>query len=86
VAGQLAASFPVNQTAHEVHDVLAREPAWADVKARIASARSHAEAFWNEIDQPHVPSLEDVRRYAWKQLIYARLMEAASSPQSATTG
>ena len=75
------------------------------MKARIASARSQAEAFWNEIDLPQVPSLEDVRRYARKQLaethsledivvrarerllelIYARLMEAASSPQSATT-
>jgi stearoyl-CoA desaturase (delta-9 desaturase) len=105
VAGQLAASFPINQIAHEVHEVLVRAPGWAEVRARIASARSQAEAFWNEIDLPQVPSLEDVRRYARKQLaethsledialrarerllelIYARLMEAASSPQSATT-
>lgn len=106
VAAQLAASFPINQIAHEVHEVLAGAPGWAEVKARIASARSQAEAFWREIDLPQVPSLDDVRRYARKQLaetrslediavrarerllelIYARLIEAASSPQSAATG
>jgi hypothetical protein len=72
----------------------------------MALARSQAEAFWNEIDRPQVPSLEDVRRCARKQLtethsledivvrarerllelIYVRLMEAASSPHSPTTG
>jgi stearoyl-CoA desaturase (Delta-9 desaturase) len=106
VAGQLAASFLVNQIGNELQEVLARAPGWAEVKARVALARSQAETFWNEIDLPQVPSLEDVRRYARKQLaetrslediavrarerllelIYARLTEAASAPQSATTG
>jgi stearoyl-CoA desaturase (delta-9 desaturase) len=75
VASQLAASFPINQIAHDVHEVLARAPGWADVKARIASARSQTEAFWNEIDLPQVPSLEDVRRYARKQLAETRSLE-----------
>jgi hypothetical protein len=105
VGGQLAASFPINQIAHEMHEALVSAPGWADVKARTASARGQAEAFWNEIDLPQVPSLEDVRlcpeaiggdelledivvraREWLLELIYARLKEAASSPQSATTG
>jgi stearoyl-CoA desaturase (delta-9 desaturase) len=68
VAGQLAASFPINQIAHEVHESLARAPGWAELKFRIASARNQAGAFWNEIDLPQVPSLEEVRRYAGRQL------------------
>jgi stearoyl-CoA desaturase (delta-9 desaturase) len=75
VAGQLAASFPINQIAHELHEVLARAPGWAEMKARIASARSQAEAFWTEIDLPQVPNLEDVRRYARKQLAETHSLE-----------
>ncbi len=106
VAGQLAASFPINQIAHEVHEALARAPGWAELKFSIASARNQAGAFWNEIDLPQVPSLEEVRRYAGRQLaqtpslediavrarerllelIHARLVDDASSPQNATTG
>ena len=36
VACQLAASFPVNHIASQVHDALARAPGWAEVKARIS--------------------------------------------------
>jgi stearoyl-CoA desaturase (delta-9 desaturase) len=38
MAGQLAASFPINQIASAVHNALAHAPGWGDVKARIASA------------------------------------------------
>ncbi len=102
VAGQLAASFPISQIAHEVYDALARTPGWVELKACIASARTQAGTFWSDIDLPAVPSLEEVRRYAREQLaqtpslediavrarerllelVYARLSEAASSPQS----
>jgi stearoyl-CoA desaturase (Delta-9 desaturase) len=102
VAGQLAASFPINQIAREVHDALVRASGWVEVKACITSARIQAGTFWNDIDLPEVPSLEEVRRYAREQLaqtaslediavrarerllelVYARLSEAASSPQS----
>ncbi|HTW71395.1 MAG TPA: acyl-CoA desaturase [Acetobacteraceae bacterium] len=64
VAGQLAASFPINQITTQVQEALARSPGWTEVKLRIASARSQAETFWNEIDLPEVPTLEEVRRYA----------------------
>ncbi len=102
VADQIAASFPINQIAREVHDALAHAPGWAEVKLCIASARSQAGTFWSGIDLPQVPSLEEVRRYARGQLaqtpslediavrarerllelVYARLSEAASWPQS----
>jgi stearoyl-CoA desaturase (Delta-9 desaturase) len=102
VANQLAASFPINQIAHEVHDALARAPSWAEFMSYIASARSQAETYWRGIDLPEVPSLDEVRRYAREQLahtpslediavrarerllelVYARLSEAARSPQS----
>ena len=64
VACQLAASFPINQIANQVHDALAYTPGWAELKARFLSARTQAEAFWSEVDLPVVPSLEEVRRYA----------------------
>ena len=101
VAGQLAASFPVNHIAHQVLEALARAPGWTELKARLAAARIQAETFWSEIDLPEVPTLEEVRRYARArlaqtpslediairarqrllELVFARLSEAASSPQ-----
>ena len=42
VAGQLAASFPINQITHRVQEALANTPGWSDLKNRIASARSQA--------------------------------------------
>jgi stearoyl-CoA desaturase (delta-9 desaturase) len=75
VAGQLAASFPINQIASDVHDALARAPGWADVKARIASARNQTSTFWNGIDLPQVPSLEEVRNYARQRLAQTPSLE-----------
>ena len=67
VAGQIAASFPISNIANEVHDALARASGWADVRARIASARGQAETFCDSIDLPEVPGLDEVRRYAREQ-------------------
>jgi stearoyl-CoA desaturase (Delta-9 desaturase) len=75
VACQLAASFPVNHIASQVHDALARAPGWAEVKARISSARIQAETFWSEIDLPEVPTLEEVRRYANARLAQTPSLE-----------
>ena len=75
VAGQLAASFPINQIAHQVHEALARAPGWSEVKDRIASARSQAETFWSDIDLSEVPSLEEVRRYARERLVQTPSLE-----------
>jgi len=75
VAGQLAASFPINQIAHQVHEALARTPSWAELKACIASARSQADTFWHDIDLPAVPSLEEVRRYAREHLAHTPSLE-----------
>ena len=102
VAAQIAASFPINQIASDVHDALARATGWVEVRARITSARTQAETFWTEIDVPVVPTLAEVHRYAGDrlvqtsslddiavrarerllELVYARLSEAASRPQS----
>jgi len=68
VAGQLAESFPVDRIASQVHDALARTPAWAELKGRISSARIQAETFWSEIDLPEVPTLEEVRGFAMARL------------------
>ena len=75
VATQLAASFPVNQIAREVQDALARAPGWVDLKACITSAQTQAATFWNEIDLPQVPTLEEVRRYARQQLAQTPSLE-----------
>jgi stearoyl-CoA desaturase (Delta-9 desaturase) len=76
VAGQLAASFPINQIAQQVHEALVSAPGWTEVKARIASARSQAETIWNGVDLPEVPSLEEVRRYARERLAQTPSLEA----------
>lgn len=75
VACQLAASFPVNQIANQVHEALAHSPGWTELKARIASARTQAEAFWSEVDLPVVPSLEEVRRYAMERIAQTPSLE-----------
>ena len=75
VAGQLAASFPVNNIANQVLESLALAPGWADLKARFLSARVQAETFWAEIDLPQVPTLDDVRRYARARLAQTPSLE-----------
>ena len=75
VACQLAASFPINQIANQVHDALAHRPGWADVRARISSARIQAEAFWSDVDLPLVPTLEEVRRYAMERIAQTPSLE-----------
>jgi stearoyl-CoA desaturase (Delta-9 desaturase) len=75
VAGQLAASFPVNHIANQVLESLAHAPGWADLKARFLSARVQAEMFWSEIDLPQVPTLDDVRRYARSRLAQTPSLE-----------
>ena len=75
VACQLAASFPVNQIANQVQEALAHSPGWTELKARIASARTQAEAFWSEVDLPVVPSLEEVRRYAMERIAQTPSLE-----------
>jgi stearoyl-CoA desaturase (delta-9 desaturase) len=75
VAGQLAASFPINQIANAVHDALAHAPSWGDLKVRIASARSQADTFWSGVDLPEVPSLEEVRRFARERLAQTPSLE-----------
>jgi stearoyl-CoA desaturase (delta-9 desaturase) len=68
VAGQLAASFPVNQIATRTLEALARAPGWTDLKPRFVSAGMRAELFWNNIDLPDIPTLEEVRRIARERL------------------
>ena len=75
VACQLAASFPINQIASQVHDALAHTPGWTDVRARISSARIQAEAFWNDVDLSLVPTLEEVRRYAMDRIAQTPSLE-----------
>jgi len=73
VAGQLAASFPVNAIASQA---LAALPpnlpphlGWtANLRAHVASARSQAEAFLANTDIPPLPTLDDVRAYARARL------------------
>lgn len=72
-ARQLAASFPINSIAAQVQEALSHAPGWAELKARMLSARMQAETFWNEIDLPQVPTLDEVRAYA-----RARLAQTAS--------
>jgi stearoyl-CoA desaturase (delta-9 desaturase) len=75
VACQIAASFPINQIANQVHDALAHTAGWSELKARISSARTQAETFWSEVDLPVVPTLEEVRRYARERIAQTPSLE-----------
>ena len=75
VACQIAASFPINQIANQVHDTLAHTAGWSELKARISSARTQAETFWSEVDLPVVPTLEEVRRYARERIAQTPSLE-----------
>jgi stearoyl-CoA desaturase (Delta-9 desaturase) len=75
VACQLATSFPINQIAKQLHDALAHTPGWAELNAKLASARAQAEIFWSEIDLPAVPTLDEVRRYARERLAHTPSLE-----------
>lgn len=68
VAGQLAAAFPVNQIATQVVEALARAPGWAELKLRVVAAGTRAELFWESIELPAVPTLEEVRGFARARL------------------
>ena len=68
VARQLAVSFPVNAIANQALEALTNTPGWIELKTRMLSARQQAETFWAEIEVPHMPTLEEVRRYARARL------------------
>ena len=75
VAGQLAASFPIELIANQALESLTHTPGWAELKSRFFSARAQAEAFWSEIDLPQVPTLDEVRNYARARLARTRSLE-----------
>ena len=64
VAGQLAASYPIDRVATQVFEALAAAPGWPGLKSWMLSANVPPEEFWAEIDLPQIPTLEEVRRYA----------------------
>ena len=74
VAHQLAATFPLEPIAREVREVLARTPTWDELRAQGRAARTQAEEFLVELQLPHLPSIEDVRRRA--EELYAQTPSA----------
>jgi stearoyl-CoA desaturase (Delta-9 desaturase) len=73
VARQLAVGWPVEGIAAQTHEALAATPVWSELQSRVVAARGQAEAFLAELHLPHVPSVEEIRRYA-----EARLARTAS--------
>jgi stearoyl-CoA desaturase (Delta-9 desaturase) len=68
VAAQLAASYPIDRVASRALEALAAAPGWAGFKSRMLSQNVSPGEFWAEIDQPHIPTLEEVRRHAQVRL------------------
>jgi stearoyl-CoA desaturase (Delta-9 desaturase) len=75
VAHQLAASFPIKSIAGQVLETLTHSPGWLELKAQLLSAGMRAEAFWNEIEPPQIPTLDEVRRYASARLAQTPSLE-----------
>ena len=68
VARQLAMAFPLERIAALTHEDMARTPKWTELQSRLCEARSHAEAFLADLHFPHVPSVDEIRRYAEQHL------------------
>jgi stearoyl-CoA desaturase (delta-9 desaturase) len=68
VAHQLAFAFPLERIAALTQEDLARTARWEELQSRLHEARSHAEAFLTELHLPHVPSVDEIRRYAEQHL------------------
>jgi len=79
VAGQLAASYPIDGVASQAFEALARSPGWPALKSRMLSANVPLEAFWAEIDLPQILTLDEVRCYARGQLAQTCSFEIAFS-------
>jgi stearoyl-CoA desaturase (delta-9 desaturase) len=75
VARQLAASFPVKSIASQALETLTNTPGWIELRSRLLSASVRAEAVWNEIDLQHIPTLDEVRRYARARLAQTPSLE-----------
>jgi stearoyl-CoA desaturase (delta-9 desaturase) len=75
VACQLAASFPIKSIASQALETLTNTPGWIELRARLLSASVRAEAVWNEIELQHIPTLDEVRRYARARLAQTPSLE-----------
>jgi stearoyl-CoA desaturase (Delta-9 desaturase) len=75
VAGQLAASYPIDRVAGQVFEVLAAAPSWPGLKSWMLSANVSPEKFWAEIDLPQIPTFEEVRRYVRGRLAQTPSMD-----------
>lgn len=68
VAHQLAAAFPADRIAAQVHAALAHAPHLDDVRAALRSAQSQASTAVAGMHLPHLPTLDEVRQYAERTL------------------
>ncbi|HEX8904667.1 MAG TPA: acyl-CoA desaturase [Longimicrobiaceae bacterium] len=68
VARQLAAAFPADRIAAQVHAALAHAPHLEDVRAALRNAHSHAAAALAAVHLPGVPTLDEVRQRAERTL------------------
>ncbi len=75
VAHQLAFAFPHDRIAALTREELDRTARWEELQVRLGQARSHAEAFLHELHLPHVPSVDEIRRYAEQHLARSPSLE-----------
>jgi stearoyl-CoA desaturase (delta-9 desaturase) len=68
VARQLAAAFPADRIAAQVHAALAGAPQMDDVRAALRNAQTHAAAALAGVHLPELPTFEEVRQYAERTL------------------
>lgn len=68
VAHQLAAAFPADRIAAQVHAALAHAPQLDDVRAALRNAQSQAGAALANVHLPELPTLAEVRQYAERTL------------------
>lgn len=68
VARQLAASFPAERIAAQVHAALGHAPHLEDVRIALRNAQTQASTALAGVHLPHLPTLDEVRQYAERTL------------------
>ncbi|MBV9772589.1 MAG: fatty acid desaturase [Gemmatimonadetes bacterium] len=64
VARQLADTVPVDAICEQLREAWAHRPDVEELRAKLLSARTQAEAAWAELQLPHLPSVDELRERA----------------------
>ncbi len=78
VAGQLAATYPIDHVTSQVLDTLIYTPGWLGLKSKMLLDKMSADAFWAAVNLAQAPTLDQVHHYAKANLVPTPSMDEIS--------